>query len=188
MPSAKPTVAGTWSRVASTLLVFLLMVPALPAQIAAVVQVQQRNKAVIERYFHEVLDGHKFEVVREIFSDDATQQFPGLPTVKGAALIESGLNRALGDTTFQTKILNLVAEGDLVFARIEHTVKYKEGSVRRNPAGVTPEFLPIRNAHWVAMSMFRMAGGKIVEEWISRDDLGVLTQIGTVTVVPKVTR
>jgi len=35
-----------------------------------------------------------------------------------------------------------------------------------------------KRIHTIAMQMFRIADGKIVESWAVRDDLGVLRQLG----------
>ena len=36
--------------------------------------------------------------------------------------------------------------------------------------------------NWPAIVQFRLTDGKIVEEWVMRDELGMLVQMGTVAV------
>ena len=36
--------------------------------------------------------------------------------------------------------------------------------------------------NWSAIVQFRLHDGKIVEEWVMRDELGMLVQMGTITV------
>jgi hypothetical protein len=37
---------------------------------------------------------------------------------------------------------------------------------------------------WTAIAQFRLKDGKIAEEWVMRDELGMLVQIGRVSVGP----
>jgi hypothetical protein len=36
--------------------------------------------------------------------------------------------------------------------------------------------------NWTAIDQFRLQDGKIVEEWVMRGELGMLAQMGTITV------
>jgi hypothetical protein len=38
--------------------------------------------------------------------------------------------------------------------------------------------------NWTAIVQFRLKDGKIAEEWVMRDELGMLLQMGKVTVAP----
>ena len=38
--------------------------------------------------------------------------------------------------------------------------------------------------NWTAIAQFRLKDGKIAEEWVMRDELGMLLQMGKVTVAP----
>jgi predicted SnoaL-like aldol condensation-catalyzing enzyme len=155
------------------------------AQSAWGVDHRSKNKAIVERYFHEVLDRKQFQLIRELYADDSVIEFPGRPIIKGPAAMERAVRDALSQaSTFRTDILNLVAEGDLVVARIEHDARYEEGFMWRNRDGITPTRLPMTRAHWAAMTLFRIERGKIVEQWISRDELGVLLQNGAISVEP----
>ena len=148
--------------------------------------VKQRNKAVVELYFHQILDGRRFELVREIYAENATIQFPGKPQIKGREMMERTVREALSKAdSFHTTITDIVAEGDVVIARIEHDAKYSEGFNWQNRPGVEPSSLPVRQARWEAMTLFRFKEGKIVEQLICRDELAVLVENGTVTVSPK---
>jgi hypothetical protein len=37
---------------------------------------------------------------------------------------------------------------------------------------------------WTAIAQFRLKDGRIAEEWVMRDELGMLLQMGTVAVHP----
>jgi len=144
---------------------------------------QDKNKEVVKRYFHEVLDGKQYSLIPLLYAKDAVIQFPGRPILKGPAAMESAVRDALSKAvSFRTTIINLVAEGDIVVAQIEHDARYEPGFLWRNRAGVTPPQMPVASAHWAAMTLFRIEQGKIVEQQINRDELGVLLENGAVSV------
>ena len=41
-----------------------------------------------------------------------------------------------------------------------------------------------KTIHWEAMAIFRFEDGKIAEEWVSRDELGMLMQVGKLELTP----
>jgi hypothetical protein len=148
-------------------------------------ELQDKNKEVVKLYFHQVLDGKQFSLIPVLYAKDAVIQFPGRPILKGPAAMESAVRDALSKAvSFRTTIVNLVAEGDIVVAQIEHDARYEPGFVWRNRAGVTPAQMPVASAHWTAMTLFRIVQGKIVEQQVSRDELGVLLENGAVSVSP----
>jgi hypothetical protein len=136
------------------------------AQSGYVPQAQQaRNKAVVERYFREVLDQKKIEVLPELLTPDVVLHRPGFDVV--------GLDAALS---------GLMAEGDLVAVRISHRTRARPHAFRSRAGEVKLEMEQALN--WTAIVQFRLKDGKIAEEWVMRDELGMLLQMGTVTVAP----
>ncbi len=71
---------------------------------------------------------------------------------------------------FRIEIEAMVAEGDMVVSRYTVTATDTRGYMGKAPTGKT-----IRTS---AIQMFRFNGGKIVESWAARDDLGTLRQLG----------
>ena len=137
---------------------------------------EARNKAVIERYFHEVLDQKKFEVMPELMAPGVVLHRPGFD-VTGVDAAMQRLRATLQDyTAFRSELSGLIAEGDMVAVRITHitrvrphTFRSRAGEVRLNAEqGLT----------WTAIVQFRLQDGKIVEEWVMRDELGMLAQMG----------
>ncbi len=137
---------------------------------------EARNKAVIERYFHEVLDQKKFEVMPELMAPGVVLHRPGFD-VTGVDAAMQRLRATLQDyTAFRSELSGLIAEGDMVAVRITHitrvrphTFRSRAGEVRINAEqGLT----------WTAIVQFRLQDGKIVEEWVMRDELGMLAQMG----------
>ncbi len=76
-----------------------------------------------------------------------------------------------------TTIHDLIANGDRVVSRLSHRVVFGGEWVsrlgRHSVAG--------RTVSWPAIAIFRFRDGKIAEEWVSRDELGMLIQLGVVS-------
>jgi len=142
---------------------------------------EARNKAVVERYFHEVLDRKRVDLMPELIARDAVLHRPGFD-VNGLDAAMQRLRAVLQDyTAFSTELAGLMAEGDMVCARVRHRTRTRPGSTFRSRAGEVT--IPAeQELEWSAIVQFRLKDGKIAEEWVMRDELGMLAQLGTITV------
>lgn len=137
---------------------------------------QARNKAVVERYFREVLDHRNIDLMPQLMAPDVVLHRPGFD-VNGLDAAMRRLTATLGDyTAFSTELGGLIAEGDMVSVRVLHRTTVRP-HVFRSRAG---DFLIAaeRDLSWHAIVQFRVRDGKIAEEWVMRDELGMLVQIG----------
>lgn len=134
-----------------------------------------RNKAVIERYFHEVLDQKKFDSMPELMAPDVVLHRPGFDVVGLAAAVQR-LRATLQDyTAFRSELSGLMAEGDLVAVRISHHTQVRPHTFRSRAGEV--RISTEQELNWNAIVQFRLRDGKIVEEWVMRDELGMLVQM-----------
>jgi predicted SnoaL-like aldol condensation-catalyzing enzyme len=143
---------------------------------------EARNKAVIERYFREVLDQKKFEVMLDLMAPDAVLHRPGFD-VTGVNAAMQRLRGVLADyTAFSTELFDLIAEGDRVSVRVRHRTRVRPHVFhsRAGDATIAAE----QALDWTAIAQFRLKDGKIAEEWVMRDELGMLVQMGKVSVAP----
>jgi predicted SnoaL-like aldol condensation-catalyzing enzyme len=141
---------------------------------------EARNKAVIERYFHEVLDQKKFELMPELMAADVVLHRPGFD-VKGLDAAVQRLRATLQDyTAFRSELSGLMAEGDMVAVRISHHTTVHPHIFRSRAGAVS--IGKDQALNWTAIVQFRLRDGKIVEEWVMRDELGMLAQMGRITV------
>jgi predicted SnoaL-like aldol condensation-catalyzing enzyme len=143
---------------------------------------EARNKAVIERYFREVLDQKKFEVMLDLMAPDAVLHRPGFD-VTGVNAAMQRLRGVLADyTAFSTELFDLIAEGDRVSVRVRHRTRVRPHVFhsRAGDATIAAE----QALDWTAIAQFRLKDGKIAEEWVMRDELGMLVQMGKVSVGP----
>ena len=149
------------------------------AQQAYVPKAQEaRNKAVVERYFREVLDQRKYEVMHELIAPDVVLHRPGLD-VTGLPAAAQRLRNVFQDyLSFTTELSGLMAEGDMVSVRVAHHARVRPHKFRSRAGEVT--IADERDIRWAAIVQFRLKDGKIAEEWVMRDELAMLIQAGGV--------
>ena len=143
---------------------------------------EARNKAVVERYFLEVLDRKRFELMPELLARDVVLHRPGFD-VAGLEAAVQRLRAVLEDfPSFSSELSGLIAEGDMVSARITHRTRARAHAFRSRAGEV--KIAAEQPLDWTAIVQFRFKDGKIAEEWVMRDELGMLLQMGKVSVVP----
>ena len=136
----------------------------------------EANKALVRRYFDEVLDGKRTEVVYELFAPDCRVQFPHEPEPRvGVDVVFSSLKAASGRlSSMVSQLEHIIAEGDLVAVRLRHDVTFNTVIPTRNGTLDATG----KSVSWWAQAFFRVKDGKIVEEWVQRDEAGILQQLG----------
>jgi hypothetical protein len=85
-------------------------------------------------------------------------------------------------SAFSTELSGLMAEGDMVAARVSHRTRVRAHAFRSRAGEVN--LAREQPLDWTALVQFRFQDGKIAEEWVMRDELGMLLQMGRVTVQP----
>jgi predicted ester cyclase len=136
----------------------------------------ERNKALVRRYFDEVLDAKRTEVVYELFAPDCRVQFPHEPEPRlGVETVYASLEAASArQSSMVSHLEHIIAEGDLVAVRLRHDVTFNTIIPTRNGTLDATG----KSVSWVAHVFFRVRDGKIVEEWVQRDEAGILQQLG----------
>jgi len=133
----------------------------------------EENKALFRRTYEEILNAGDFSVADELVAPDfINHEAPpgrdrGPESMRGLAGM---LRTAFPDLRFT--IEELVAEGDMVAGRLTMSGTH-EGPLM----GMPPTGRPVRQDH---MHFVRFEGGKAVEHWGVRDDLGMMRQLGVV--------
>ena len=108
----------------------------------------------------------------QIYRSDLVGHFSGMPPV------DITMHRQFGLATFDAfpdlkrPVEDLVAEGDKVVARWT-SVGTHEGAFQ----GIPPTGKTVTTS---GITVFRLEGGKIVEEWSESDMVGMLTQLGVI--------
>ncbi len=134
---------------------------------------EERNKALIKRWFDEVWNNGRVDLIDEFRASDAV-----------AAGLEEGTTHSHGKGPFEAlygnlraafpdlrlSIEDLIAEGDSVAIRLTAT-----GTHTGNAFGVRPTG---KSVAFSGIIMARIVGGKIAQAWNSLDQMALLRQIG----------
>jgi predicted ester cyclase len=159
------------------LLVLALTLVALPVGLVAQsgsADVPSAQQKLVLSYFHDVLDGRKVNLVDGMFQPDCAVHF-GSSDVNGIAGVRSMVERI--NTTYSklaTEVHDIFESGDRVVVRLTHratgagVLRTRIGTYDVNGKSIT----------WDAIVIFRMKNGKIAEDWVNRDELGVLLSAG----------
>jgi len=131
------------------------------------------NKSLMRRFYQEVVNERRLEVIDEICAEDAVdhQVPPGLPPGReGIRAWFAGFMEAVPD--LHVEMGEMLAEGDLCAARAIWTGT-QQGDLPGLPAtgkGFTVE----------GIDLVRFADGRAVEHWGVTDEAGMLRQLGVI--------
>jgi len=136
----------------------------------------ESNKAVVRHYFEEVLDNRKLDILDQIVTTDSIIHRPETAEpIRGLETFRQALDKILQVySEFKTTVHDVIAEGDHVACRLSHrAVNRSQWTSRIGTHAVTG-----KTVSWPAIAIFRFHDGKIAEEWVSRDELGMLIDLG----------
>jgi steroid delta-isomerase-like uncharacterized protein len=130
----------------------------------------EQNKAIVRRNY-ETADKNDLTMFSEQLAPDVAIHLPGMPgPLNRDALIQMMTVMFSGLTERQHVFEDQIAEGDKVVTRLTlHAVH--TGEVQGMPA--TGRQIAIAQT-----TMHRIRDGKIVEVWVSSDDIGMMRQLG----------
>jgi steroid delta-isomerase-like uncharacterized protein len=134
----------------------------------------ESNKLLFNRYFSEGTNKGNLSVVEEVFDTNYVHHDPaGLDSVVGLDAVKEHimtLRRAFPDLEF--RVHDFIAEGDDIVIRWT-VVGTHTGDYFGIPA-TGKSFAVTGMNHW------KTANGKAVEGWVSRDDMGLMRQLGLI--------
>jgi predicted ester cyclase len=132
------------------------------------------HEELVRRYFHEVLDQGRVELIGELFHPECVMHRPG-GTVAGIDSVCAVAERRKETfSQFQTQIHDIFGSADRLVARLTHRAvgggmwHSRLGSYDISGKAVT----------WNAIAIFRFENRQIIEEWVVRDELGMSLQFG----------
>jgi predicted ester cyclase len=140
---------------------------------SAVRTTESQNKQLIQRWFEEVWNQGREELIGELRAPDALGFGLGESSAPARGhsdfnVFYNNLRSSLPD--LRVTMEHLLAEGDVVAARIR-----VEGTHIGPGLGVEPTGQAVR---FTGMLMARISQGRIVESWTNLDQLGLLRQVG----------
>jgi steroid delta-isomerase-like uncharacterized protein len=133
---------------------------------------QQESTAIVRAYGEEVWNQGIIEAVDRYIAGDYVRHDPGLPFEvrgpDGIKQIVAMYRSAFPDIEFAAA--DVVAGGDRVAVRWEI-----RGTHGGELMGIPPTS---REVELTAIEIFRLADGRIAEQWVAADNLGLLRQLG----------
>jgi predicted ester cyclase len=135
----------------------------------------EENKALVRRYYEEAVNQRKLAVVDELVTPNhLSHAYPGDPD---GGRGPEGLKRtlALFTTAFpdlRVTVDDMVAQADLVVTRTT-----SRGTHHGELMGIAPTG---KQVTFTAITIDRVRDGKIVENWLELDRLGLLQQLGVI--------
>ncbi len=134
------------------------------------------NKALICRLHEEVWNRGDVRAVDDIYAATFVAHYPGMPQWEGpdgVRRVVAGIRRAFPD--WHEDVQDVIAQRDRVVTRFISTGTHL-GPFR----GIAPTGRRVTVAE---TAVFRVAGGKVVEQWGALDTLGMLQQLGVVAAI-----
>ncbi len=130
----------------------------------------EANKAIVRRLIEE-MDKGNLDILDELLSTDYGYHFPGSPEpLDRQAHKESARAFYEAFPDLRHTIEDQIAEGDRVVTRLTNRGTHRGEIMGVQPTGSATAFGVI--------DISRVSNGRIVEEWIQGDLLGLLKQIG----------
>ena len=131
------------------------------------------NKEIVRRYIEEVWTQGNLAIIDELFAANFVNHTParGLPPDREGFKQFAVAYRA-GFPDLQATLEEIIGEGDKVVTRWT-----ARGTHRGEFMGVAPTG---KKATVTGISITRVAGGKIVEDWTQGDTLGLMQQLGVI--------
>lgn len=132
----------------------------------------EENKKIVHRLFTEVFNNKNLTVIDELVDDNyVNHAFKGVPPgPTGFRMVVEMFNTAFPDAHMY--IDDQIAEGEKVVGRGRFT-----GTQSGEFQGIAPTGRAIDMSY---IDIFRVENGKLVENWVAMDQLGMLQQLGVI--------
>lgn len=133
----------------------------------------EQNKAIIRRMTEEFYNQGKIELAEQFFADTYVHHDPASPQVRDRDGLKAGLRAFLaGCPDLRITTDALFAEGDTVTKRWTYHATHTGDLSGLPPTG--------KRITMSGLELFRLADGKIVEAWVSYDNLSLMQQLGVI--------
>jgi steroid delta-isomerase-like uncharacterized protein len=130
------------------------------------------STAVIERYAEEVFNGGNLAAIDDYIDPGYIRHDPGLPFVvqgpEGVRQMVTAFRTAFPDIHFDCQAI--IADGDHVAAHWLASGTHQGDLMGLPPTG--------KSVTVSAIEIYRLAGGKIAEQWVVVDNTSMLRQLG----------
>jgi steroid delta-isomerase-like uncharacterized protein len=132
----------------------------------------EENKTIVHRA-EELWNTGNLDIADEVYATDFVNHDPSAPDVRDLETYKGFIAATrTGFPDFHVTMEDMIAEGDKVASRWTARGTHQGELIGIPPTG--------KQATWTGMTIYRFAGGKIVEAWWSKDMLSLLIQLGVV--------
>lgn len=129
------------------------------------------NKSIVRRYFEQVFNERRHDLVEEFLAENIEIHGSGLPP--GVEVVKQWYSTlTTGFPDYHHTIEDVVAEGDRVVTRTTF-----EGTQLGEMQGIPATGKAVSLS---SITIFRMDNGKIAEAWMVSDNLGMMQQLGVI--------
>jgi steroid delta-isomerase-like uncharacterized protein len=132
------------------------------------------NETLVRRFFEELCNGRNGAAADEIIAADYVAHGPQAPPAEGPDGVRARVAVYQDALEGHWDVKEVLSAGDRVIARWNGSGVHRAELMGVEPTG--------REIDVEAISVFRIADGKIAEEWTVWDALGMLQQLGAVPV------
>ncbi len=133
----------------------------------------EENKAIVNRIWEEVVNEGNLNIADELFAASYIYHGPGGREIKGPEGFKQFIAmRRTAFPDFHVAVEDMVAEGDRVVSRWTAA-----GTHKGDLMGIAPTE---RQGTMTGITITRIVGGKVVEDWENLDQLGMLRQLGAI--------
>jgi steroid delta-isomerase-like uncharacterized protein len=127
------------------------------------------ERALGRRWFEEVWNKGRRDEIAEMLAPNGVIHDGGIGTTGPDGFYPFFDRLSAAFSEFHVNVEDSIAEGDKVCVRWSCTAKHTGDGLGMPPTGIT--------IHITGISIFRVAGGKLVEGWQNWDMLGMMQQI-----------
>ena len=132
----------------------------------------KENKAIVARIV-ELSNERKYDEARELYAVDFVNHDAGAPDIRDRdALMGMFAAWGAGFRDGTAKIEDSIAEGDQVTKRWIYTGTHTDEFMGIPPTG--------KAIKMTAITIYRLAAGKVVECWWNYDSMGLMQQLGVI--------
>nr|BAJ06966.1 Glr0227 protein family protein [uncultured bacterium] len=132
----------------------------------------EKNKALVCEWVEEGWVKKNLAAAEKYYDAEYVLHLPGFPEIRGPGegrQVIGGLQEAFPDVTVELDEDSMVADAERVAVRFVCSGTHKAEFTGVPATG--------KHVSWEGMSIFRIAGGKFVEEWELLDAAGLMHQL-----------
>ncbi len=133
----------------------------------------EENKALVRRWFEDGFNAHNLAIMNELFAPDFVEHTSYGPPTQSRDAARQGLAgsfTAMPD--MRVTVEDMIAEGDKVVTRF-----IMQGTQRGAFMGIPATDKAVTTTN---IAIMRFENGKIAENWVESDTLGMMRQLGVI--------